>query len=150
LEKPGAHMPIDTARIARLREALRQAGLDGLAVRLPEHVLQFSGYWPMNAQSLLLLNADGIGTLLAPAGEASWAMAHWWGVHTFRGGALTDPAPLFSMGALLRGGAGELGRVGGGIGWEASCERVAPAYVAAELPVPAARTAAMLHAATGG
>ncbi len=62
-------MPRDVERIERLQDAMREAGLDVLAVGLPSNVLLLSGYFPVAGTAFAILTRDGELTLFAPEDE---------------------------------------------------------------------------------
>lgn len=67
----------DTERIARIRHALTEAGLDALIGTLPAHVLLLTGYWPVVGTSMAVVNTDGMVGLLAPQDEHDLARQSW-------------------------------------------------------------------------
>lgn len=69
--------PIDEFRINRVKQAMRQEGLDVLVCRLPEHVLYLSGYWPVIGASLAVFDRDGETTLITPWSELDYTETSW-------------------------------------------------------------------------
>lgn len=63
-------------RQAELRDRLQKAKLDALLCALPMHVLLFSGYWPIMANSVVLFTADGQQQLIVPEDEADNACSY--------------------------------------------------------------------------
>lgn len=66
-------MPRDAERIERLQEAMKEAGLDALAVGLPVNVLLLTGYFPVVGQSFAVVTREGELTLYAPEDERDLA-----------------------------------------------------------------------------
>jgi Xaa-Pro aminopeptidase len=66
-------MSRDAERIERLQEAMREAGLDALAVGLPTNVLLLTGYFPVIGNSFAVLTREGEVTLFAPEDESDLA-----------------------------------------------------------------------------
>ena len=61
---------MDQERINSLRDALHEAGLSALVLRLPENIVMSMGHWPMNGMSYAIFTADaGPVALLAPSCE---------------------------------------------------------------------------------
>jgi len=52
-------MKVDTSRLKRLREGMKEAGLDALVCRLPENVVYMTDYWPHHGFSVAVLPKDG-------------------------------------------------------------------------------------------
>jgi len=63
----------DVERIERLQEAVKQSGLDALAVGLPANVLLVTGYFPVTGASLAVLTREGEQILYAPEDERDFA-----------------------------------------------------------------------------
>jgi Xaa-Pro aminopeptidase len=63
----------DNDRAERLREGLKQAGLDAVAVSLPENVLLATGYYPVVGTSLALIAREGDNLLFVPQDELDLA-----------------------------------------------------------------------------
>lgn len=59
----------DVERRARLRAAMREAGLDAIACTTPSEVLLLTGYWPIFAVSVALLTVDGALHAIVPKDE---------------------------------------------------------------------------------
>ncbi len=66
-------MPRDVERIERLQDAMKEAGLDALAVGLPSNVLLLTGYFPVTGTSFAILTREGELTLFAPEDERELA-----------------------------------------------------------------------------
>jgi Xaa-Pro aminopeptidase len=64
-------------RVARIMEALRDAGLDALISTLPANVLLLSGYWPVVGSALAVATRDGRVAVLAPSDEEELARRGW-------------------------------------------------------------------------
>jgi Xaa-Pro aminopeptidase len=63
----------DAERIERLMVAMRQEGLDALAVSLPANVLLVTGYFPVIGNSLAILTREGECIVYAPEDERDLA-----------------------------------------------------------------------------
>src|SRR5437879_13366815 len=55
---------IDSAKLRKVRELMREAGIDVLLLQLPENVCYLSGYWPLLGLTVLVFSAEGEATLL--------------------------------------------------------------------------------------
>ncbi len=129
-------MPIDPHRRAAIQQALAQAGLDALFVRLGENLLPLTGYWPGLWLSAALIKPDGEPILFCPEMEAERAAQGWaTDVRTFRCWRLGDPDPEASLIQLLRDAAGKL--AGRRVGYEGGFDLVGPAFAALEQPAAA-------------
>jgi Xaa-Pro aminopeptidase len=113
-------MARETERIARIRSALHDAGLDALVCSLPTNVLLLSGYWPVVGTAVAVATREGRVAVLAPEDEEDLARQGWaTEVRTYRPGSLASlTSPVTAMrdplAALLRA----LGLAGGRIGYE--------------------------------
>lgn len=88
-------------RIALLRRAVQEAGLEALVCSLPANVLLLSGYWPVVGTAVALVNRAGRVGLIAPEDERDLARAGWADeLHTIGPGSLSDPRDALG---LLRG-----------------------------------------------
>ena len=67
-------------RLARVRGAMAEAGMDALLVRHPDNVLYLSGYQTFAVQNAetLILPAEGDPLLVVPAPELGTALLHTW------------------------------------------------------------------------
>jgi len=68
-------MKRDRAKISRIKEAMRQAGLVALVLRLPENVTYLSGAWCGRGLTYLIFPLEKDPTLIHPVGEplpATW------------------------------------------------------------------------------
>src|SRR5579885_3291301 len=114
-------MARDGDRLDSIRDALRGAGLDGVACALPADVLLLSGYWPVVGTSLAVATRDARVALLVPADEEELA-SHGWAdeVRTFRPGSLTELRGAWeAVHAPLAEVARSLGLSGRRVGFEA-------------------------------
>ncbi len=84
-------MTRDGDRLDSIRDALRAAGLGGLACALPADVLLLSGYWPVVGTSLAIADREGRVALVVPEDERELA-SHGWAdeVRTFRPASLAE------------------------------------------------------------
>lgn len=70
--------PEDTEKLERVREAMKERGIDALVVRAPDNVLYLTNYWPMKGYSMAVFPAEGPTTLhviepqLEEAKETVW------------------------------------------------------------------------------
>ena len=88
-------------RVALLRRAVQEAGLEALVCALPANVLLLSGYWPVVGTAVALVNRAGRVGLIAPADERDLARAGWSDeLHSLGAGSLSDPRDVLG---LLRG-----------------------------------------------
>ena len=55
---------IDSAKLRKVRELMRETGIDVLLLQLPENVCYLSGYWPLLGLTFLVFPAEGDATLL--------------------------------------------------------------------------------------
>ncbi len=67
----------DEARLARLRAQMHEAGLDALILRLPEHILYTTGFWPMNGLCAAVFPVSGKAALVVAWGEEPFAAGAW-------------------------------------------------------------------------
>ncbi|MDP9382856.1 MAG: aminopeptidase P family N-terminal domain-containing protein, partial [Chloroflexota bacterium] len=78
-------MDHDEERLHRARKEMRREGLDALVCRLPHNVLMLSGYWPVLADSTVVLPLEGEPVLVVPGDEEPLAHAGWVGdIRTFK------------------------------------------------------------------
>ena len=68
-------MKRDVQRVEAVVAALRKQSLDALVCAWPQHVLLLSGYWPVTAQSWVVLTKEGQVALLVPEDERGLAQA---------------------------------------------------------------------------
>ncbi|MHA1898865.1 MAG: M24 family metallopeptidase [Promethearchaeota archaeon] len=66
-------MKSDPIKFERARKRIRDEGLDGLLVKLPENVLYFSNWWPITGWGAVYLPAEGEPILLTPKTESLFA-----------------------------------------------------------------------------
>src|SRR5215472_4399769 len=66
-------MPRDVERIERLQAAMKEAGLDALAVGLPANVLLLTGYFPVMGTCFAIVTREGEVVLYAPEDERDLA-----------------------------------------------------------------------------
>ena len=70
-------MQRDRERIALVRQALIDAGLDALVCSLPSDVLLLSGYWPVVGTAIVIVTRDAGVAVVAPADEEELAATGW-------------------------------------------------------------------------
>ena len=138
----------DEVRVRRLKEQMRQAGLDFLILRLPENVLYATGYWPIFGASMAVVPLDGEATVFHIDGEQVFVADGWvTDVRPYKYFDLTALAnPNRSLAAMLADLWKEKGfNQRGTIGYEGSFELVAANNIGAEVRVPSESGTAMLH-----
>jgi len=135
---------VDTSRLKRLRERMKEAGLDVLICRLPENVVYITDYWPHHGFSVAVLPQDGRPLLFLPEIEAEYADPDWAKVTPFGWGLLKDGDLYENYRRLLGQAHDRLGLKGARVGVEKSFEVVGPTYRAAEPVIPAAPWAKLL------
>ncbi len=134
----------DTLRQDRLRERMKQAGIDALVCRLPENVLYITDYWPHHGFSVAVLPQEGKPLLFLPEVEEAYAKPDWADATTFGWGLLKDGDLYENYRRLLSQARDRLGLARATLGVEQSFEVVGPTYRAAEPVVPAAPWSALL------
>jgi Xaa-Pro aminopeptidase len=88
-------------RVALLRRAVQEAGVEALVCALPANVLLLSGYWPVVGTAVAIVNRVGRVGVVAPADERDLARAGWADeLHALGAGSLSDPRDALG---LLRG-----------------------------------------------
>lgn len=55
--------PEDTEKLNRVRERMKERGIDALVVRAPDNVLYLTNYWPMKGYSMAIFPSEGETTL---------------------------------------------------------------------------------------
>src|SRR5438270_10425087 len=136
-----------TERVARIKDALQDAGLDALVCTLPANVLLLSGYWPVVGSAVAVATRDGHIAVLAPEDEQELAERGWASevraYHPSSLERLTSPSEAVRepLAALLR----DMGVERGPIGYEDGDAYEPVSYAAIYLYGPA--VAAVLAAA---
>ena len=130
-------MERDVERMARVTDALREAGYDALVCALPANVLLLTGYWPVIGSAVAIVTRDGRVALLAPEDERDLAESGWADdLHTFEPGGLERLRSVTSAAAEPLAGLTRmlgLAGVGGRVVFEGG-EAIEPAsYVAAHI-----------------
>lgn len=136
---------VDTVRLNRLRERMKEAGFDALVCRLPENVVYLTDYWPHHGFSFAVLAQEGKPLLFLPEVEEEYGNAEWAEVTTFGWGLLKDGDLYENYRRLLNKVHDDLGLKGARVGVEQSFEIVGSTYRAAEPVVPAAPWSAVLN-----
>lgn len=129
---------MDQERINRLRDALDEAHLAAIVLRLPENTVMATGHWPMNGMSYALLTAaQGPVALLAPTCEEKEVDDCWTeDVRLYAWPRLDMDDPLAFIKTNLEQLADQHGLNEARIGYEGSFDAVAPAHNAGEVVVP--------------
>jgi Xaa-Pro dipeptidase len=116
-------------RVGQIQQAMRDAGLDAVVLRLAENVLLATGWFVRYpGTTLVVVPPEGQAVLIVPEHEAEEAAEVW------RAGIApypamrhdVEPAEL-ALGRLLGTLAREIGATGGAVGYEGSFETIAPA-----------------------
>ncbi|MBI5670512.1 MAG: aminopeptidase P family protein [Chloroflexi bacterium] len=136
---------VNTARVDRLREKMKEARIDALVCRLPENVVYITDYWPHHGFSVAVLPKDGKPLLFLPEIEEDYVQPDWADYSLFGWGLLKDGDLYDNYRRLLTEARTKLGLAGATIGVEQSFEVSGPTYRAAEPVVPAAPWAALLN-----
>ena len=130
-------MPIDSERISRNKQVMREKGFDAFICRLPENVVFFSGWWPLTGTSWIIFTADGHSHLIVPACEAQEATDD--GItelSSYEWAHLAATDPVGETKKALKAAAKKLGVEKGHIGIEENFEGVAPPLNIAEPAIP--------------
>lgn len=134
----------NNARVDRLRDKMKEAGIDALVCRLPENVVYITDYWPHHGFSFAVLPKDGKPLLFLPEVEEDYARRDWADYSLFGWGLLKDGDLYDNYRRLLTDARNKLGLAGATIGVEQSFEVSGPTYRMAEPVVPAAPWSALL------
>ncbi len=128
----------DEERIERVREEMRREGLDALVCRLPHNVLILSGYWPVLADSVVVVRTEGEPALVVPEGEDELAHAGWVDdVRTFKPVTLDKLSDSVSETApVLADVARDLRLSGARVGYEGSLDSMPTSYAEVMAPLP--------------
>lgn len=132
-------------RVDRLRDKMKEAGIDALVCRLPENVVYITDYWPHHGFSVVVLPRDGKPLLFLPEIEEDYAKPDWADYSLFGWGLLKDGDLYDNYRRLLTDARNKLGLAGATIGVEQSFEVSGPTYRMAEPVVPAAPWAGLLN-----
>lgn len=128
---------IDRQRLSKLRDRMKDEGIDALICRLPENVVYLSNYWPHHGFSFVIFTAEGRTDLFLPEVEEEYADRDWANVTTFGWGLLKDDDLYASYRRILSEAKKSLGLQSAVIGVEKSLEITGPTYRMAEPVVPA-------------
>ncbi len=131
-------MDHDEERLHRARKEMRREGLDALVCRLPHNVLMLSGYWPVLADSTVVLPLEGEPVLVVPGDEEPLAHAGWVGdIRTFKPVTLLKLSDSISETApILRDVAHDLSLTGARIGYEGGPDSMPAGYGEVIAPLP--------------
>jgi Xaa-Pro dipeptidase len=129
---------MDSERVRRLQDGMRQAKLDALVLRLPENIVMSFGVWPMNGFSYAVFTADaGPVALIAPSCEDEEMNGCWTDelrFFTWPRLEMEEPLTAISREVSTIVKRHKLGRAR--IGYEGSFECVAPSHNAGEATIP--------------
>ena len=120
------------ARVARIREALKEANLSALVCTLPANVLMLSGYWPVVGNAVAVATVDGRVAVLVPEDERDLAERGWANdVRSYQPGSLaTITSPVDAVREPLSDLLRYLGVERGIIGYETDSAYEPASYVA--------------------
>lgn len=68
---------MDKVRTERMKQIMREAGIDILVCRLPENIVYLSGYWPVFGSSCLIFPVDEDPVVILPYSELDYAADGW-------------------------------------------------------------------------
>ena len=126
-------MKIDSERIHRTQQALQQANIDALVLRLPENIVMLTGYWPMNGFAFLIFPISKDPIMIVPFPEQTLAEESWVkDIRTFPWGLVDSGDPYSILPFMIKQAAADLNLAGGRVGYEGSFEFIAAPYVGAE------------------
>ncbi|MEO8726402.1 MAG: Xaa-Pro peptidase family protein [Acidobacteriaceae bacterium] len=126
--------PQDPERLARVREALKVANLDGIVCSLPRNVLMLTSYWPVIGTSVALVNAAGDTHLIVPEDEAALAEPCGIPLSTFQPGKLeTLVIASEQLRSPLQSALQGLGLSGGRLGSDGGAASTPASYSATHL-----------------
>jgi Xaa-Pro dipeptidase len=129
---------VDTQRMDRIRDRMREEGLDAIICRLPENVVLLTNYWPHHGFSVAVQGVAGKPSLYIPEIEEDYADGEWAELSLFGWGLLKDGDLYENYRRILESVRDELGLDKGKVGVERSLEFTGPTYRTAEPVVPAA------------
>lgn len=121
-------------RIEQLQQAMSEAGVDAVVLRLPENVMLTTGWWvQIGGMGIVVVPREGAASLLIPEYEQPEAKGYWRGdIRTFPAIRFDGPGPVTEIPRLLGELNREHGLSGGTIGYEGSYEAAAPAQIDGE------------------
>jgi Xaa-Pro dipeptidase len=87
--------PIDTAKLDRVRELMKQYDLDALVVRAPDNIVYLTNYWCMKGYDIAIFPREGEPTLIALEPQEEDARRTSWtqDIRLFKGYHPSDPRP---------------------------------------------------------
>lgn len=68
---------MDLERTNRMKQIMKESGIDVLVCRLPENILYLTGYWSVFGSSCVIFPANGDATLILPFSELDYAAEGW-------------------------------------------------------------------------
>ncbi len=139
------------ARIEQLARILDARGLEAAVLKLPENLVLFSGYWPRNGFSFIVVHRSGRVALVVPAWESEdAARGSVPDIRTFLWGRLNDGDPWENVSAVFRVLKAEFGISDvAAIGVDNNAEAIVPAICCGELLPPGRRSLEAIAAAFG-
>jgi Xaa-Pro dipeptidase len=87
--------PIDTTKLARVRDLIKQQNISALVVRAPDNILYLTNYWCMKGYDVAIFPAEGEPTLLVIEPQQADAERNSWtrDIRLFKGYDDRDPRP---------------------------------------------------------
>jgi Xaa-Pro dipeptidase len=136
-------------RVAQLQQAMGEADVDVLFLRLPENVVLATGWWvQIPGLGIAVVPRRGEASLLIPEYEAPEARTTWPGdIRTFPAIRFDGPSAAAEIPRLLGELAAEHGLAGATVGYEGSFEAVAPPQIDGEPNTVAKPTLELIRSA---
>lgn len=87
--------PIDTAKLSRIRDLMKQQGFSALVCRAPDNIVYLSNYWCMKGYDAVIFPTEGEPILCAIEPQLGDAQRTAWtrDIHLFSGYDPADPRP---------------------------------------------------------
>src|SRR5271167_2826509 len=87
--------PVDEPKLQRVRELMKQQGLDALVVRAPDNLVYLTNYWCMKGYDIAVFPSEGEPTLIALEPQLADVQRNSWtkDIRLFKGYHPTDPRP---------------------------------------------------------
>lgn len=133
-------------KLTDLQRGMQEKGIAATVLRLAENVLMFTGYWPRNGMSFLVIPSEGDPRLLVPHGdEEAASKGTIKDVQAFGWSRLSDGDPWISIKKLLSQFAKYHAILpASSIGIEQGFEIASPSLCAAEMLLPGEQTISLL------
>ena len=141
-------MQIDSERISRIKQVLKENKIDALLCQLPENIVFLAGWWPLTGTTWAIFTADGTCHLIVPACEAQEARDCGIGeMSIYEWAHLKAPEPAEQILSHISRLAKQYGVSDGTVGIEESFSAVAPALSVGESATVTTQTWQMLKKA---